>query len=448
MKSHTSPTATPSKQDAWLHVQRPIARAREVLDEAQGVEDFQTIGILCRESLISLAQAVYVPERHPPIDETTPSKTDAKRMLEAYISAEMPGETNRYVRAVATSALNLAVDLQHSRNANQTTAALAIEQTSSVVTIISIAANQSKSRATVAQLCNRWVDGKPKLTLSSRYMLRNIGDSELGVVAASNLQKHHIINYCNTLKSRTKMKPQTLYKYLSYLRLVLNTAKEEWKLAVSINAVNEVFQELFSEGAIKRSARRTHAIDPADIERLRKFLHERETIPGIYGIRATLPVAEISEFSLWSGRRLGEICGLLWADVDMEKRTCIVRGLLAPNTSETWDHTFPLLGKAWEIVKARHDAGPTSDRIFPYRHESVGYAYRISAKKLGLTNLQFQDLRRLTPTTLRAAGHDYPEVFAVLGRVDNRHVMRELGLTQKPEFESRSRRRRAMLAAS
>jgi hypothetical protein len=68
----------------WSRVDRGVEKFRRVLETATSEEDFQGVGLLCREVLISLAQAVYVPELHPTSDGVEPSETDAKRMLEAY----------------------------------------------------------------------------------------------------------------------------------------------------------------------------------------------------------------------------------------------------------------------------------------------------------------------------------------------------------------------------
>jgi hypothetical protein len=48
-------------------------------------EDFQAIALLCREAIISLAQAVYKPKEQGSSEGVRPSETDAKRMLDDYI---------------------------------------------------------------------------------------------------------------------------------------------------------------------------------------------------------------------------------------------------------------------------------------------------------------------------------------------------------------------------
>lgn len=80
--------------------------------------EMQWLGLLCRETLISLAQAVYSPERHRTLDGIAPSSTDAKRLLEAYIAVEIGGQANDEARSHAKASLKLALALQHNRTAN------------------------------------------------------------------------------------------------------------------------------------------------------------------------------------------------------------------------------------------------------------------------------------------------------------------------------------------
>jgi hypothetical protein len=78
----------------WPRVDRGIYEVRRRLEQAENEEHFQAVGLLCREVLISAAQVVYDAERHPPEDEVPPSDTDAKRMLDGYIAAELAGGPN------------------------------------------------------------------------------------------------------------------------------------------------------------------------------------------------------------------------------------------------------------------------------------------------------------------------------------------------------------------
>jgi len=122
----------------WQRVDRAIGEVRRSLAKAIDEEQFQAVGLLCREVLISLAQAVHDPAKHPSLDETIPSETDAKRMFDAYITATIPGSAHCVARRHARAAYDLAVELQHRRTAKFRDAALCVEATSSVINVIAI----------------------------------------------------------------------------------------------------------------------------------------------------------------------------------------------------------------------------------------------------------------------------------------------------------------------
>lgn len=124
----------------WERVDRALVKARSQLETASAEEDWQAIGLLCREATISLAQAVYDPDLHGTLDGVTPSSTDANRMLEAYIAHAFPGPSFKEVRAHARASLALALNLQHRRTATKQLAALCVEATASTAAVISIIA--------------------------------------------------------------------------------------------------------------------------------------------------------------------------------------------------------------------------------------------------------------------------------------------------------------------
>lgn len=122
----------------WERVDRNVGGLRDRLASSTTEEQFQAVGLLCREALISLAQAVYVLERHPTLDGVAASVTDGKRMLEAYIAVELGGGAHDEARKHARSALDLAVNLQHKRTAAFRDAAMCVEATTAVINIVAI----------------------------------------------------------------------------------------------------------------------------------------------------------------------------------------------------------------------------------------------------------------------------------------------------------------------
>ena len=130
----------------WTKVDRQMQEVRSRLDQASTEEQWQTVGLLCRETLITAAQTVYDPDRHPPIDDTTPGETDARRMLEAIFETELKGSQNEESRGHAKAALRLANALQHKRTADFRMAALCAEGTASVLNMLAIHAGRRGGR--------------------------------------------------------------------------------------------------------------------------------------------------------------------------------------------------------------------------------------------------------------------------------------------------------------
>ena len=133
----------PSREPTgWNKVDRTVDRIITGLAKAAAEEEYQAVGLLCRECLISLAQAVFDPMKHIPADGTQASDTDAYRMLEAYFSAEFPGPENEALRRHAKASLSLANSLQHKRTAKYKDTALCSEATRTVVNIVAIASER------------------------------------------------------------------------------------------------------------------------------------------------------------------------------------------------------------------------------------------------------------------------------------------------------------------
>lgn len=130
----------------WTRVDRSVGEIKLRIVQSETEEQFQTIGLLCRETLISLAQIVFIEGVHKTIDGVKASKTDAKRMLEAYIAHTLPGSSNENIRRHARASLDLANDLTHRRTAEFRQAALCAESTNAVVNIVAIISGRRDPR--------------------------------------------------------------------------------------------------------------------------------------------------------------------------------------------------------------------------------------------------------------------------------------------------------------
>jgi hypothetical protein len=120
----------------WERIERSILEIKSRQSEAQKEEQFQVVGLLCRETIITLAQSVFNAEKHPILDGAKVSKTDAKRMLEAYIAVELSGSSNEKLRKYAKSTLDLANELTHKRTATKKDSSLCSVATLALINFI------------------------------------------------------------------------------------------------------------------------------------------------------------------------------------------------------------------------------------------------------------------------------------------------------------------------
>ena len=127
----------------WDLISRVQDKIRNGLASGSDEEDYQNIGLLCREVLITLAQTVFDGDEHPSLDGKETSPTDVKGMLSRYINVALQGDTNKTARKYVNAAFDLTNKLQHKRSASFRDAALCAQATFSVINFIAVVSDSS-----------------------------------------------------------------------------------------------------------------------------------------------------------------------------------------------------------------------------------------------------------------------------------------------------------------
>lgn len=122
----------------WERVDRTVYEMKRRLSVANTEEQFQVIGVLGRETLITIAQQVYNKDLHPTDDGVVPSDTDSKRMLEAFLNYSLTGGANERQRKFAKASVDLANQLTHDRMAERSDAELCLTAVTAVANTIRI----------------------------------------------------------------------------------------------------------------------------------------------------------------------------------------------------------------------------------------------------------------------------------------------------------------------
>lgn len=131
--------------DDWDRIKRIVTKIKRDCHTAVNAEDFQEIGLLCREVIISLAQAVYNPNLHGDKDENgvTIGNNDAVRMIGNYINKELTGSSNKDLRAYAKATNALTNRLTHERNATKRDMLLTVSSTIALINFIGVIAGKT-----------------------------------------------------------------------------------------------------------------------------------------------------------------------------------------------------------------------------------------------------------------------------------------------------------------
>lgn len=133
--TQSDPPGVEIEPTGWERVDRTARHIRRLYSSAQNEEEFQQIGLLCRENLITLGETVYLQGRHGTDLPNEPSRTDSKARLDAYFAFELAGGSNEEMRRFAKAANVLANALTHNRTATRVQAGMCITATNAVVGI-------------------------------------------------------------------------------------------------------------------------------------------------------------------------------------------------------------------------------------------------------------------------------------------------------------------------
>jgi len=125
------------------------------------------------------------------------------------------------------------------------------------------------------------------------------------------------------------------------------------------------------------------------------------------------PLHEIIAFAISSSRRLSEITGLLWEDVNYADKKVLVRNMKHPGQKKGNDVWVLLSDEALQIIMSM----PKVDRrIFPYDPDSLSTAFTRLVGLFDETNdLHFHDLRHESISRAFEKGWSAAEVRMISG---------------------------------
>ena len=194
---------------------------------------------------------------------------------------------------------------------------------------------------------------------------------------------------------------RTCHYDLILIRHCLKIAMNEWGLMLSSNPVDKVKMP-------PSPPARNRRLESGEFERLKEAAKQTKN-PHIWPIIV---------FAIETGMRRGEILGLQWEHVDLDRRIAFL-----PLTKNGSSRDVPLSTKA-ALVLARQRQRNDTTSPFPVTSNGFRLAWERLRKRAGLSDLRFHDLRHEAISRFFELGLNIPEVAVISGHKDPRMLFR------------------------
>ena len=187
--------------------------------------------------------------------------------------------------------------------------------------------------------------------------------------------------------------PATVIHELAYFSAIINHARREWGISI-VNPIPMVKKPQMPQG-------RNRILSEDELIRLYGALTPRVKNANHW----MLPLVK---FALETAMRRGEILGLRWECVDLQKRTAFI-----PLTKNGESRTVPLSSGAIELLRTLPI--DLKGRVFPLTGRQVSAAMERARIKAKLDDWHFHDLRHMAITRLAEKLPNLIELSAVSG---------------------------------
>ena len=188
---------------------------------------------------------------------------------------------------------------------------------------------------------------------------------------------------------------------LILIRHCLKIAMNEWGLMLSSNPVDRVKMP-------PSSSARNRRLEDGEFDRLEEAAKQTKN-PHIWPIIV---------FAIETGMRRGEILGLRWEHVDLDRRIAFL-----PLTKNGSSREVPLSTKAADVLEGQGQHNDTTSP-FPVTSNRFRLAWDRLRCRAGLSDLHFHDLRHEAISRFFELGLNIPEVAVISGHKDPRMLFR------------------------
>lgn len=185
---------------------------------------------------------------------------------------------------------------------------------------------------------------------------------------------------------------------LGFLSHLFTVAIKEWNWPLE-NPVSRLTMPKVAPGRERR-------LEPLD----REGMTEEHWLLAACAASGSVWLKPVVQIALATGMRRGEILGLEWSKIDLDRR---IAHLVAGATKTNKSRTVPLSPAAIEVLRSLPRS--IGGKVFPIGWSGFGHTFARACTKWGLEDLTFHDLRHEATTRLFEQGLEMQEVAAITG---------------------------------
>lgn len=225
------------------------------------------------------------------------------------------------------------------------------------------------------------------------------------------LTPEKLVNFRNR---RIRDGKRTCHYDLVLISHALKIAMREWGYPIHFNPVDRIRKPGFNKPRSRR-------LEPGEYER---FERAAKTCRNKW-------LWPLINLAIETAMRKGELLSLVWDKIDFHKRTAYL-----PLTKNGEDRLVPLSRSAlnWINQLARID-----NKLFPVTSVAVRHSWDRLARRAGIQNFHFHDLRREAITRFAERGLNVQEIASISGHRDYRvlaryHALRAHDIAKKMDW--------------
>lgn len=282
---------------------------------------------------------------------------------------------------------------------------------------------KAKKKLTLAKMIIRYLDEIDDFERSKLSALNQVAKSELGEKDVYTLTRQDFSDYAIARRKGDQDKlgvsPSTALKDFSHIAAVLNHADLVWgeKLENTLQEYNYSLKGLKRARIVTKSKIRDRLPTAEELQLLTTHFYK-----SWRRIRSAMPMHLIMWFSIYTGRREGEICRMLLSDYDSFNQQWKIRDVKNPEGSagnHKFAHLEPLAIDMIDeffkpevrnrILSLEHD----DKYLIPVNPATVSTYFTRACDMCGIEDLRFHDLRHEAASRYAEDGFTIPQLQTI-----------------------------------